>query len=246
MIFAGPCAVESEEQAFKIARFVKENGATVFRAGCWKGQNRPFPNGKPAFWGLGLEALNILEEIEASVIPCATEVQSIEQAKLAIERRISYLQVGARHMQNFPLLQFLEKCAPPDVGIILKRGLGSTVDEWIGAAEHLGGPSRVILCERGIVSFDRTQTRWRLDFVAMAYIRQYTDYRIIADPSHGSGDRSLVPMLSRAALQIVDGLMLEVHYDPDSSPTDACQTIDFPTFKKIGQDYEKGRARHTE
>ena len=239
MLFAGPCAVESEQQAFKIAKFVKENGATAFRAGCWKGQNRPFPNGKPAYWGLGLEALNILEEIEARVMPCATEVQSIEQAELAIERHISYLQVGSRHMQNFPLLQFLEKNAPDNVEIILKRGLGSTVDEWIGAAEHLGGPSRVTLCERGIVSFDRTQTRWRLDFVAMAYIRRYTDYRIIADPSHGSGDRNLVLMLSKAALQIVDGLMVEVHYDPDSSPTDACQTVDFPTFQKIGLEYGK-------
>ena len=241
MLVAGPCAIESEKQAVRIARFVKKCGATVFRGGCWKGQNRPYINGKSCFWGLGGEALEILAHIQVRYgIPCVTEVQSKEQARDAFNAGIKYLQVGARHMQNFPLLRYLEEITRlTDRKIILKRGLGNTVDEWLGSAEHLGGSGRVILCERGISSFDRTlDTRWRLDFVGVAYVKQYTNYHIIIDPSHGSGDRQLVEALSRAGLQIADGLMLEVHYDPDSSPTDAKQTIDFKTFKRIAGFYD--------
>jgi len=241
MLISGPCAIESQKQAFRIAKYVKKHGATIFRGGCWKGQNRPIVNGKPAYWGMGDEAFWILNQIQHKLdIPCATEVQSVEQAKKAISYDIEYLQVGARHMQNFPLLRFLADYLNTHAGVrvILKRGLGSTVDEFIGAAEHLGGPDKVILCERGVSHFDRTEkTRWRLDFVGVAYVKQYTDYTIIIDPSHGSGDRRLVYPLSKAALQIADGLMVEVHYDPEASKTDANQTVNYDTFRKISREY---------
>ena len=246
MLIAGPCSIESREQAFKIAQFVKDNGTTIFRGGAYKGQNRPIINGKKAYWGLGDEAIKILWSIQNDLnIPCVTEVQSERQAELALSYGIQYIQVGARHMQNFPLLKCLAKTSN---GIILKRGLGNTIDEWIGAAEHLGGLNKVILCERGIVSFDRSPTtRWKLDFVGMAYIKKYhPKYRLIADPSHGSGDRELVYQLSKAALEICDGLMVEVHYDPDSSPTDSKQTIDFGEFKKIGEYYGTKRKKYVD
>ena len=200
-------------------------------------------NGKPAFWGLGTEGAEILGKIRKEVgIETVTEVQSAEQLDDVLHYGIDYIQIGARHMQNFPLIRWLPKRWQGKV--ILKRGLGNTIDEWLGVAEHLeyGGIPRenIILCERGTAHFDRTKTtRWRLDYVGVAYIKQYTDYRVIIDPSHGSGDRNLVYALSKAALAISDGLMVEVHTDPDSSPTDAVQTIDIDTFRKIGKYYEK-------
>ena len=232
LLIAGPCAIESESQAFKIAKFVKEQGADIFRAGCFKGQNKPIVNGKPAFWGLGKDGISILTRIQAELqLPCVTEVQSEEQADWAAACGIQYLQVGARHMQNFPLLKVLHDVQQT---IILKRGLGNTVAEWIGAAEHLGGPDHVILCERGVTHFDRNLvTRWRLDMVGVAHIKAYTKYRVIVDPSHGSGDRNLILLLAKCILPIADGIMVEVHFDPDKSPTDARQTIDFKEFKKV-------------
>ena len=242
MLVAGPCAIESRKQAYKIARYVKSEGATIFRGGAWKGQNKPFPNGKPAYWGLKESAVDILANIQEDLkMPCVTEVQSEQQADYCVNTGLDYLQVGARHMQNFPLLKVLGEYLHNHKleKVILKRGLGNTVDEWIGAAEHLGGPKHVILCERGIATFDRTNdTRWRLDLVAIAYIVKYTRYNIIADPSHGSGDRQLVSLLSQACMQITDGLMLEVHDNPDESPTDAKQTIDFKEFRKIAEMYK--------
>lgn len=243
MLIAGPCAIESRDLALRIAGFVKAHGATIFRGGCWKGQNRPIVDGKPAYWGLGIEGINILSHIQNKLnIPCVTEVQSESQLRQALLGKLQYLQVGARHQQNFPLLKALAKSLNKNEiqGVILKRGLGNTVDEWLGSAEHLGGPQKVILCERGVSHFDRTPTtRWRLDFVGVAFIKQHTKYRVIVDPSHGSGDRSLVCALSKAAIQIADGLMVEVHYEPDNSPTDANQTIDFNGFVDIAELYEE-------
>lgn len=247
LLIAGPCALESKEQAIRIATFLKKQNVDILRFGCWKGQNHPYVGLKPAYWGLGGEALEILSHIQARYdIPCVTEVQCKEHVRDAFNIGLRYFQVGARHMQNFPLLRYLEEITRnTDRKIILKRGLGNTIDEWIGSAEHLGGHDRVILCERGISSFDRTdKTRWRLDFVGVAHVKQYTRYSIIMDPSHGSGDRSLVYALSKAALQIADGLMVEVHYEPDLSPTDAKQTIDFNEFGKIGRLYEEKKSNN--
>lgn len=239
MLIAGPCALESREQAVKIARFVKSCGATHFRAGCWKGQNYPIVDGKPAYMGMGYEGVNILSDIQAIVsIPCVTEVQNSMQYDFV--RDFPFIQVGARHMQDFPLLQSIRSNYNGQV--ILKRGFGNTIDEWIGAAEHLGGPEKVILCERGICSFDRTSTtRWRLDMVGVAYIKECTPYRIIVDPSHGSGDRRLIHLLTKCILPIADGLVVEVHYNPDKSPTDARQTINFKEFEKIADEYRRAK-----
>jgi len=152
--------------------------------------------------------------------------------------------VGARNMDNLALLRDIRTLyndEPEDRKIILKRGPSSTVHEWIGAAEHLGGPDRVILCARGVVHFDRHDyTRYRLDLVGMAEVRCYhPEYKLIVDPSHGSGNRKLINVLSRCALAIADGLMIETHYEPDTSPTDAPQTIDFNEFKKIAKLYRE-------
>ncbi|KKK70357.1 hypothetical protein LCGC14_2924800, partial [marine sediment metagenome] len=232
---------------------VKECGADIVRFGCYKGQNYPVVNGKPEYLGLGDEGVKILGKIQNELnIPCVCDFQSRYQLSKVWEAKIKYLMIGARNMDNLALLRATRKVFSCDeIGrpkdwkqfrkIILKRGPSSTIHEFIGAAEHLGGPSKVILCERGTVHFDRHDyTRYRLDFVGVAEIKHYhPEYRIIIDPSHGSGDRNLILSLSKAALSISDGLMVEVHYDPDSSPTDAPQTIDFPTFKEIGEYYDK-------
>jgi len=237
LVIAGPCGIESREQAFNIAKFVKDNGANVFRGGAFKGQNHPFVNFKPEYLGLGEEALKILSEIQDMLkIPCATDMQSVEQAQLVKTYDIAYPQVGARNCDSLELLrQFKKIFKDTDKQIILKRGPSSTIDEWIGAAEHLGGPSRVILCERGTVHFDRHDyTRYRLDVVGIAEVKNnHSEYTLIFDPSHGSGNRDLVPILTKALFNITDGVMIEVHYNPDESKTDAPQTIDFETFKKM-------------
>jgi len=245
MLVAGPCGITDKSQAFRIAEFVQRQGATHFRGGAYKGQNRPIVNGKPEYLGLGESGLKILAEVQDEFkFPCVCDAQSKEQAYLIAKYNIKYMMVGARNMDNLCLLRdirHLYDTYNPRGKIILKRGPSATVDEWIGAAEHLGGEDRVVLCERGIVSFDRTpQTRWRLDFVGVAHIKAYTKYKVIVDPSHGSGDRKLTKMLSKCALAISDGIMVEVHYDPDSSPTDAKQTIDFDTFSEIARIYKEG------
>jgi len=245
MLIIGPCSIESKSQAFRIAEFVQRQGATHFRGGAFKGQNRPIVNGKPEYLGLGEEGVKILAQVQDEFkFPCICDVQSKEQAYLVAKYNIKIMMVGARNMDNLCLLRdirYLYDKYNPNGQIILKRSPSATIDEWIGAAEHLGGESRVILCERGIVSFDRSpQTRWRLDMVGVAYLKNYTNYRVIVDPSHGSGDRKLVKDLCKASLAISDGIMVEVHYDPDSSPTDPKQTIDFDTFKEIARFYKEG------
>lgn len=243
MLIAGPCSLENKEQAFKIAKFVKACGATAFRGGAFKGQNRPIVNGKPEYVGLGRDGVTILQLIQDKLkIPCVCDVQSSQQALNVFLGNIEYLMVGARNMDNLCLLREIRNMFDTfktERKIILKRGPSATIDEWIGAAEHLGGPKRVILCERGIVTFDRTPiTRWRLDMVGVAHIKRYTDYQIIVDPSHGCGDKELVPLLSKMALGIADGLMIETHYEPTKSPTDANQTVDFEAFGNIANMYK--------
>jgi 3-deoxy-7-phosphoheptulonate synthase len=234
--FAGPCGIESQEQAERIASEISKYPGVIFRGGVYKGQNRPIVRGKPCFWGIGDDGMRILKRIKDIFnIKVSTEVQSIEQLSLALKYDIDYLQVGARHMQNFPLIRALSHTLKP---IILKRGLGNTVDEWLGIAEHLriNGSRNVIMCERGVVGFDRTNdTRWRLDCLAIAEVKyQFPEYTVIADISHGTGRRELALPMAKAAIGAgADGIMVEVHYDPDSSPTDARQTVDFNQFKQI-------------
>ncbi len=240
-LFAGPCGVENREQIFKIARFIKSCGINLLRAGAYKGQNRPIINGKPEYLGMGDDGVKLLAEVQDKLeMQVACDMQSVRQAEILKDYNIFYPQVGTRNCDSLELLrQFRKIFKNTNKIIILKRGTSVTTKELLGYAEHLGGPDRVILCERGVVHFDRDKlNRWRLDFNAIAYIKHYTKYRIIVDPSHGSGDRNLVYSLSKAALTISDGLMIEVHYDPDVSPTDSAQTIDFDTFKHISKLYK--------
>ena len=180
MLIIGPCSIESKSQAFRIAEFVQRQGATHFRGGAFKGQNRPIVTGKPEYLGLGEEGVKILAQVQDEFkFPCICDVQSKEQAYLVAKYNIKIMMVGTRNMDNLCLLRdirYLYDTYNPKGQIILKRGPSATVDEWIGAAEHLGGEDRVVLCERGISSFDRTpQTRWRLDFVGVAYVKKYTN-----------------------------------------------------------------------
>ena len=241
-IIAGPCALEGLNEGLYLCRELKKLGANIFRAGVFKGQNRPIINGKPCFWGMGEIGLQYLSIIgTAEEIPVVTEIQSEHQLALALKEDIDIIQVGARHMQNFPLIRQLAKDAQRP--IILKRGLGNTIDEWLGIAEHLGyeGNNNIILCERGVVSFERSpEIRWRLDVLAIPQIRYtYPRYSIIADVSHGVGRRELVIPMARAALAAgADGIMVEVHLNPDKSPTDARQTISIEQFGELMKEIE--------
>lgn len=190
-----------------------------------------------------MAGVRILKKIQEEVdIPCVCDAQSFSQAIYIFEEGIEFLMVGARNMDNLALLRDIKELydtSHTDRKIILKRGSSATVNEWIGAAEHLGGPERVILCERGTVHFDRHDyTRYRLDMVGVAEVLRYhPNYKIIVDPSHGSGDRELVRRLAACSLAIADGIMVEVHYNPESSPTDAPQIVDFKEFNIISKLY---------
>jgi 3-deoxy-7-phosphoheptulonate synthase len=236
IIFAGPCALETQESALAIAKRLKELKTDVFRAGVWKGQNRPVVKGKPCYWGFGDTGVYYLKEIGKELnIPVVTEVQSERHLEIALDNDLDIIQVGARHMQNFPLIRKLSKVNKP---IILKRGLANTIDEWLGIAEHLSvnGNHNIILCERGIVSFERSsEIRWRLDVLAIPQIKyDYPQYKIIADVSHGVGRREFVIPMAKAALAAgADGLMVEVHSNPEESRTDARQTISLDTFAEL-------------
>jgi 3-deoxy-7-phosphoheptulonate synthase len=237
MIIAGPCAFEDANQVEEICREVQRAGATVFRAGIWKGQNRPVVKEKPCYWGIGDAGMPVLVHLQEKYkIPCVTEIQSEDQLKLAIDFKLQMLQIGARHMQNFPLIRRIaSEWRNP---IILKRGLGSTIEEWTGIAEHLAtcGNQKIILCERGIVSFERSQeTRWRLDVLAIPQVKtDYPKYQVIADVSHGTGRRELAIQMARAAIAAgADGIMVEVHTDPEKSKTDARQTLGLALFERL-------------
>lgn len=245
MLIAGPCGLQSRESALQIAKFVKEQGATHFRGGVYKGQNRPIVNGKPEYKGLGDEGISILQEIQSKFnLPCVCDVQSERQAELVYGLNIANMMVGARNMDNLELLRNIRAMYDLDLNfdkIILKRGPSATVNEWLGAAEHLGGARRVILCERGTVHFDRHDyTRFRLDMLGVAEVKHYhPGYQVIVDISHGSGDRNLALLLAKMSLSIADGIMVEVHPNPDTSPTDAPQIVDYETFGKIATLYKE-------
>jgi len=218
-VIAGPCSVETREQMISVAQSVKESGATLLRGGAFKPRTSPY-----AFQGLrekGLELL--LQAKEASGMPVVTEI--MDPSHLPLFENVDVIQVGARNMQNFELLKALGKVDKP---ILLKRGLSSTIDEWIMSAEYImaGGNERVILCERGIRTFE-TATRNTLDLSAIPILKQRTHLPVIVDPSHASGIRELVEPLSLAAIAVgADGLIIEVHNDPPHALCDGAQSLD--------------------
>ena len=226
-VIAGPCAVESYEQMRETAEAVKAGGATALRGGAFKPRTSPY-----SFQGLGAEGLKILQTIGRELqMPVVTEVVDIADVE-AVAQHADALQVGARNMQNFRLLQAVAKCGKP---VVLKRGIAATIQDLLLAAEYIlsGGNPDVILCERGIKTFE-TATRNTLDLNAVPYIKQRSHLPVIVDPSHGSGLRDLVAPMSRAAVGCgADGIMVEVHRDPAHALSDGQQSLHPTEFTKL-------------
>jgi 3-deoxy-7-phosphoheptulonate synthase len=227
VVCAGPCSVESREQILETARGIKKAGAQLLRGGAYKPRTSPYD-----FQGLGVEALELLKEARTETgLPIVTEVMSTEDVDVVSEYA-DMLQVGARNMQNFPLLRRLSKAKRP---VLLKRGPSATVKEWLLAAEYLltGGNSDVVLCERGIKGYD-PDLRNTFDLSAVALAKELSHLPVMADPSHGTGRRSVIPAMSRAAIAAgADGLMIEVHPCPERALSDGPQSLDLAAFAKL-------------
>jgi 3-deoxy-7-phosphoheptulonate synthase len=221
---AGPCSVESREMLMDTARWVRHEGARALRGGAFKPRTSPY-----TFQGLGAPALEMLAEArDETGLPVVSEV--VDAADLdEMERHVDLLQVGSRNMHNFSLLRAVGKSSRP---VLLKRGFGATIEEWLMAAEYVlsSGNSDVILCERGIRTFE-TATRNTLDLSAVPLLRRHTHLPIAVDPSHGTGQRDLVtPMALAAAAAGADALLIEVHPDPPNARSDGPQSLDFAEF----------------
>jgi 3-deoxy-7-phosphoheptulonate synthase len=218
-LMAGPCSVEGEEQAFTVARAVAEAGATVMRGGAYKPRTSPY-----SFQGLGEQGLKILRRAaDANGLAVVSEVLDTQQVGL-VARYADILQVGARNMQNFALLREVGQAQKP---VLLKRGMASTIEEWLMSAEHIlsQGNHQVILCERGIRTFE-TYTRNTLDLNAIPVVRELSHLPVIVDPSHGTGIRDKVAPMARAAVAAgADGLLIEVHNDPEHALSDGPQSL---------------------
>jgi 3-deoxy-7-phosphoheptulonate synthase len=219
IVMAGPCSVETEEQVFKIAKYVKDSGAKILRGGAFKPRTSPY-----SFQGLGEDGLKLLrsaaDEYKLKVI---TEVMDKSQIDL-VEKYADILQIGARNMQNYMFLKDLGKASKP---VMLKRGLAATIEEWLMSAEYIlaGGNEKVILCERGIRTFE-TATRNTMDISAIPVIKKKSHLPIVADPSHGVGIRDKVIPMARASVAAgADGIMVEVHHDPDHALSDGAQSL---------------------
>ena len=227
VIIAGPCAIESEEQLFATAQAVKAAGATVLRGGAFKPRTSPYD-----FRGLGETGLKILAAAgKENNMPVITEVMSPDQVDL-VAKYADILQIGARNMQNFILLDEVGKTKKP---VLLKRGLSSTIQEWLLAAEYILAQENelVILCERGIRTFE-TYTRNTMDISSIPIIEKVSHLPIIADPSHATGKWYLVPPLALAAIAAgADGLLIEVHPNPDMALADGPQSLNFDSFRLL-------------
>lgn len=227
MIIAGPCSVESEEQLLDIAIKVKKAGAKYLRGGIFKPRTSPYD-----FQGLQYEGLEILKRVrEKTGLKIVTEIMSTDDVEL-YEKEVDIIQVGSRNMQNFDLLKRLGKINKP---ILLKRGIAATIEEWLMAAEYImkeGNPN-VILCERGIRTYEN-ETRNTLDISAIPLIKRLSHLPIIVDPSHASGIRWMIEPLSSAAIAAgADGLIIEVHNNPDKALSDGAQSITPDMFENI-------------
>lgn len=221
VVMAGPCAVESEEQVFAVAQSVSEAGARVLRGGAFKPRTSPY-----SFQGLGEEGLRFLRAAaDKYKLKVITEVMDKSQISL-VEKYADILQVGARNMQNFTFLKDLGKASKP---VLLKRGMSATIEEWLMSAEYVlsGGNHQVILCERGIRTFE-TATRNTMDIGAIPVVKKKSHLPIVADPSHAIGIRDKVIPMARAAVAAgADGILVEVHNDPDHAKSDGAQSL-FP------------------
>lgn len=227
VVMAGPCSVEGREQILKTAEIVKSFGARVLRGGAFKPRTSPY-----SFRGLGREGLKYLKEAkERFGLPVVTEAMSIEQVELVSEYA-DIVQIGARNMQNFSLLEAVGKIDKP---VLLKRGMSAKIEEFLLAAEYIlsNGNRNVILCERGIRTFE-TYTRNTLDISSVPLLKSITHLPVIVDPSHASGNRDLVVPLSLASIAAgSDGLLIEVHPDPERALSDGIQSLYPHQFKEL-------------
>ncbi|MGD0884550.1 MAG: 3-deoxy-7-phosphoheptulonate synthase [Thermodesulfovibrionales bacterium] len=227
LIIAGPCAIESREQIFKTARFLKKLGVPVLRGGAYKPRTSPH-----SFQGLREEGVALLADVREEVdIRVVTEVMSPEHVAMVAEK-VDILQIGARNMQNFDLLKEVGRTRKP---VILKRGLSATVEEWLASAEYIlfeGNPN-VVLCERGIRTFE-TATRNTSDLSVIPLVKASSHLPVIFDPSHATGNRSLVPPLALASVVVgAHGVMVEVHPDPEHALSDGPQSLHFRDFERL-------------
>ncbi|MBI4199186.1 MAG: 3-deoxy-7-phosphoheptulonate synthase [Chloroflexi bacterium] len=227
VVMAGPCAVETEEQLLSTARAVKAAGAQVLRGGAFKPRTSPY-----SFRGLGPDGLKMLAAAHQETgLPIITEVMAPQDVEL-VSQYTDILQIGARNMQNFSLLDEVGKARNP---VMLKRGLSATYEDWLLAAEYIlsGGNRQVILCERGIRTFE-TYTRNTFDISAIPVLRKLTHLPILADPSHGTGKWHLVTPVALAATAAgADGLLIEVHPNPDVALCDGAQSLTFENFERL-------------
>ncbi|MBR6028643.1 MAG: 3-deoxy-7-phosphoheptulonate synthase [Clostridia bacterium] len=229
-VMAGPCSVESREQITGVAAAVKESGAAILRGGAFKPRTSPY-----AFQGLKYEGLELLKAArEATGLPIVSELMSPNDIERFVED-VDCIQVGARNMQNFDLLRQLGRTRKP---ILLKRGMSATIEEWLMSAEYImsEGNENVILCERGIRTFE-TYTRNTLDIGAVPVVKRLSHLPVIVDPSHGTGKRWMVEPMARAAIAVgADGLMIEVHNDPQHALCDGQQSITPDAFDEVMKD----------
>lgn len=226
-VMAGPCSIESAEQMDTVAKAIREAGGTFLRGGAYKPRTSPYE-----FQGMGIEGLKLLREAGDEVgLPVVTEVLDVRDAATVAEWA-DILQVGARNMQNFMMLEELGRMKRP---VLLKRGLSAKLEEVLSAAEYIlkGGNRDVVICERGIRTFE-TYTRNTLDLAGVAALKTLTHLPVIVDPSHATGRRDLIAPMCRAAIATgADGVMVEVHPDPEHARCDGPQSVDIPAFGEI-------------
>lgn len=231
-IAAGPCSIESQDQYYETAKAVKEAGANIIRGSVFKPRSSPY-----SFQGLGRDGLKLIHDLSEDLnIVCCTEVMDTRDVQIT-SQNVDILWIGARNMQNFSLLKEVSKIENP---VMLKRGLSATLQEWLYAAEYLmvNGNMNIILCERGIRTFE-TATRNSLDLGIVPLMKKKTHLPIVIDPSHATGDPDLITPLSKAAIVVnADGIMVEVHNDPENALSDGKQSLTPPQFQQLMQDIE--------
>lgn len=227
VVIAGPCAVESQEQIEHAARMVQQTGGRVLRGGAFKPRTSPY-----SFQGLGLEGIEYLRRASLKAeIPFITEVMTVDSVE-ELEARVDAFQIGTRNMHNFDLLRAIGETRKP---VMLKRGFGATLKEWMFAAEYIakGGNSNIILCERGIRSF-APETRFTLDLAGAVWAKQESCLPVIIDPSHATGLPQLISPLTRAAAAAgLDGVMVEIHDDPSQALSDGDQALTMRQFETL-------------
>lgn len=233
VIIAGPCAVESRDQLFQTARSVRKSGGSILRGGAFKPRSSPY-----SFQGMGEEGLKLLSLISKETgLPVVTEVMDTRQMEL-VASYADMIQIGSRNMQNYPLLKEAGLCKKP---VLLKRGMMATVDEFLLAAEYIlsTGNDQIILCERGIRTFE-TSTRNTLDLSAVPMLKHMSHLPVIVDPSHGTGVRWMVPPMAKAAIAVgADGLIMEVHNNPEEALCDGYQSLSLEEFDLLMDDMMK-------